>query len=51
MARVARLQRQGGLQVARGPANPAHTTTGGAARVLAWLERWLQTEWSHLKAP
>jgi sarcosine oxidase subunit alpha len=27
-----------------------HTTTGGAARVLAWLERWLQTEWPHLKA-
>jgi sarcosine oxidase subunit alpha len=26
-----------------------HTTTGGAARVLAWLERWLQTEWPHLK--
>lgn len=25
------------------------TTTGGAARVLAWLERWLQTEWPHLK--
>ena len=25
-----------------------HTTTGGAARVLAWLERWLQTEWTHL---
>ena len=24
------------------------TTTGGAARVLAWLERWLQTEWPHL---
>lgn len=21
------------------------TTTGGAARVLGWLERWLQTEW------
>ncbi len=21
------------------------TTTGGAARVLAWLEEWLQTEW------
>ena len=21
------------------------TTTGGAARVMAWLERWLQTEW------
>ncbi len=26
-----------------------HTTTGGAARVLAWLERWLQTEWPDLK--
>ena len=26
-----------------------HTTTGGAARVLSWLERWLQTEWPHLK--
>jgi heterotetrameric sarcosine oxidase gamma subunit len=25
-----------------------HTTTGGAARVLAWLERWLQTEWPDL---
>ncbi len=25
------------------------TTTGGAARVLAWLEEWLQTEWPHLK--
>jgi sarcosine oxidase, subunit alpha len=25
------------------------TTTGGAARVLAWLERWLQTEWPHLR--
>ncbi|MGC1816027.1 MAG: glycine cleavage T C-terminal barrel domain-containing protein, partial [Casimicrobiaceae bacterium] len=25
------------------------TTTGGAARVLAWLERWLQTEWPKLK--
>ena len=25
------------------------TTTGGAARVLAWLERWLQTEWPDLK--
>ena len=24
------------------------TTTGGAARVMAWLERWLQTEWPHL---
>lgn len=26
-----------------------HTTSGGAARVLAWLERWLQTEWPDLK--
>ena len=25
------------------------TTTGGAAHVLAWLERWLQTEWPNLK--
>jgi sarcosine oxidase, subunit alpha len=25
------------------------TTTGGAARVLAWLEEWLQTEWQDLK--
>jgi len=25
------------------------TTTGGAARVMAWLERWLQTEWTALK--
>ncbi len=25
------------------------TTTGGAARVMTWLERWLQTEWPHLK--
>lgn len=25
------------------------TTTGGAARVLAWLEEWLQTEWHDLK--
>ncbi len=24
------------------------TTTGGAARVLAWLEAWLQTEWPEL---
>lgn len=23
------------------------TTTGGAARVLNWLEEWLQTEWPH----
>lgn len=26
-----------------------HTTTGGAAWVLAWMERWLQTEWPELK--
>ncbi len=25
------------------------TTTGGAARVLGWLEQWLQTEWPELK--
>ena len=25
------------------------TTTGGAANVLAWLERWLQTEWPELE--
>lgn len=25
------------------------TTTGGAARVLAWLEQWHQTEWPELK--
>jgi sarcosine oxidase subunit alpha len=25
------------------------TTTGGAARVLGWLESWLQCEWTHLK--
>jgi sarcosine oxidase subunit alpha len=25
------------------------TTTGGAARVLGWLESWLQTEWPHLR--
>ena len=25
------------------------TTTGGAARVMAWMEQWLQTEWPHLK--
>ncbi|MDH3719844.1 MAG: aminomethyltransferase family protein, partial [Planctomycetota bacterium] len=24
------------------------TTTGGAAQVLAWLEKWLQTEWPEL---
>jgi len=26
-----------------------HTTTGGAALVLAWMERWLQTEWPELE--
>ncbi|MDN0076386.1 sarcosine oxidase subunit alpha family protein [Crenobacter sp. SG2303] len=25
------------------------TTSGGAARVMNWMERWLQTEWPHLK--
>ncbi|MEX3931957.1 sarcosine oxidase subunit alpha family protein [Paraburkholderia phymatum] len=25
------------------------TTTGGAARVLTWMERWLQTEWPNMK--
>lgn len=25
------------------------TTSGGAAKVMAWLERWLQTEWPDLK--
>jgi sarcosine oxidase subunit alpha len=25
------------------------TTTGGAAHVMAWMERWLQTEWPHLR--
>ena len=25
------------------------TTSGGAARVLAWLEEWLQTEWPELQ--
>ncbi|WP_396915879.1 2Fe-2S iron-sulfur cluster-binding protein [Mycolicibacterium sp.] len=24
------------------------TTTGGAARILDWMEEWLQTEWPHL---
>jgi sarcosine oxidase, subunit alpha len=27
-----------------------HTTSGGADRIAAWLEEWLQTEWSTLKA-
>lgn len=26
-----------------------HTTTSGAASVMDWLERWLQTEWPELK--
>ncbi len=26
----------------------AFTTTGGAARILDWMEEWLQTEWPHL---
>ena len=26
-----------------------HTTTGGAAGVLAWMEDWLQTEWPELE--
>ena len=26
-----------------------HTTSGGADRVGAWLEEWLQTEWHHYK--
>nr|WP_137389208.1 sarcosine oxidase subunit alpha family protein [Rhodoligotrophos defluvii] len=26
-----------------------HTTSGGADRVAAWLEEWLQTEWPHYK--
>ncbi|MCP5151958.1 MAG: sarcosine oxidase subunit alpha family protein [Chromatiales bacterium] len=26
-----------------------HTTTGNAARVLAWLEEWRQTEWPELR--
>ena len=26
-----------------------HTTTGGAASVLAWMERWLQTEWPEME--
>ena len=27
-----------------------HTTSGNAARVLAWMEEWLQTEWPELDA-
>ena len=26
-----------------------YTTTGGAANVMSWMERWLQTEWPELK--
>jgi sarcosine oxidase subunit alpha len=26
-----------------------HTTTGGAAGVLGWMERWLQTEWPDMR--
>jgi sarcosine oxidase subunit alpha len=26
-----------------------HTTSGGADRVYAWFEEWLQTEWHHFK--
>ena len=26
-----------------------HTTSGGADRIAAWLEEWLQTEWMHYK--
>jgi sarcosine oxidase subunit alpha len=26
-----------------------HTTTGGAASVLSWMEHWLQTEWPELE--
>ncbi len=26
-----------------------HTTTGGAAGVLTWMERWLQTEWPQME--
>ncbi|MGB7399073.1 sarcosine oxidase subunit alpha family protein [Castellaniella sp.] len=25
------------------------TTTGGAARIMSWMERWLQTEWPNLQ--
>jgi len=25
------------------------TTSGGAARVLNWMERWVQTEWPEMK--
>lgn len=26
-----------------------HTTTGGAASIFSWMERWLQTEWPELE--
>ncbi|MBP1822379.1 (2Fe-2S)-binding protein [Mycobacterium sp. OAE908] len=26
-----------------------YTTTGGAAKILDWMEEWLQTEWPHLQ--
>ena len=26
-----------------------YTTTGGAAKILDWMEEWLQTEWPHLR--
>ena len=26
-----------------------HTTSGGADRVHAWMEEWIQTEWPHMK--
>lgn len=26
-----------------------HTTSGGAERIAAWLEEWLQTEWTHYR--
>ncbi len=39
-----------GVTVRLGPQHYVmHTTTGGAARALAWLERWLQTEWPQLQ--
>ncbi|WP_129563967.1 sarcosine oxidase subunit alpha family protein [Paraburkholderia dokdonensis] len=39
-----------GVTVRLGPQHyMVTTTTGGAARVLTWLERWLQTEWPDMK--
>ena len=26
-----------------------YTTTGGAAKILDWMEEWLQTEWPQLQ--